>query len=411
MAGPLADLTVLDLTWVLAGPYASMILADLGADVIKVERPPHGDVARTTGPFVNDESIYFQSINRGKRSISIDLRQERGKALFLNLVERADVVMENFRPGAMDRLGLGYETLAARNPRLIYAATSGFGRTGPLRHRPALDVVVQGMGGVMSITGYPDGPPARPGLSLGDIAAGLYSVIGILTALRERETSGHGQLLDISMLDCQIAILENAVARYFATGQEPQRIGTRHPSTTPFQAFPTKDGWLVLALSWGVDNQWELFCAALDRVDLIHDERFNTSYKRTQNHADLEPLLFEAMRTKTTAEWIAILEPYGMAVGPLNTIGQAVHQEQIQHREMIVEVEHPRAGRLKIANSPLKLSRTPGRVRGAAPLFAQDTRGVLRDLLGLDEQAIDDLIDAGAVLTEGGPDIAAYLQG
>ncbi|MEE9278430.1 MAG: CaiB/BaiF CoA-transferase family protein [Dehalococcoidia bacterium] len=410
MLGPLDGVKVLDLTWVLAGPYASMILADLGADVIKVERPPHGDVARTTGPFVEHESIYFQSINRGKRSISIDLKSEKGKALFLDLVERADVVMENFSGGTMERLGLGHGVLSARNPRIIYAATSGFGQTGPLRDKPALDIVVQGMGGVMSITGYADGPPARPGLSLGDIAAGLYTAIGVLAALHERERSGEGQMLDIAMLDCQIAVLENAVARYFATGKEPQRIGTRHPSATPFQAFPSKDGWLVLALAWGVANQWELYCAAIDRVDLINDERFSTSYKRTQNHAELEPILFEAMRKKTTAEWLAILEPYGMPIGPLNTIGQAVEQEQIRQRGMVAEVEHPTVGRLKLANSPLKLSRTPGQARGAAPLFARDTPDVLRELLDLSDERIQELVDEGVVLRDGGPDIEAYLK-
>ena len=389
MAGALDGLRVLDLTWVLAGPYASMILADLGAEVVKVERPPHGDLARTTGPFVANESIYFQSINRGKRSIALDLRSPAGKDLFLQLVEQADVVMENFTAGTMDRLGLGYDVLRARNPRIIYSATSGFGQTGPLKDRPALDIVIQGMGGVMSITGYPDGPPARPGLSLGDIAAGLYAAIGVLAALQERERSGEGQMLDLSMLDSQIAILENAVARYFATGVEPGRIGTRHPSATPFQAFPTADGWLVLALTWGVANQWELYCAAIGRVDLINDERFDTSYKRTQNHAELEPLLFEAMRQRTTDEWIEMLSPYGMVVGPLNTISQAVSEEQIQHREMVAEVDHPVAGRLRLANSPLRLSRTPGRAGGPGPAYGQDTRAVLGEWLGLDDGAID----------------------
>ncbi len=410
MAGALDGLRVLDLTWVLAGPYASMILADLGADIVKVERPPHGDLARTTGPFVANESIYFQSINRGKRSIALDLRSPAGKDLFLQLVEQADVVMENFTAGTMDRLGLGYGVLRARNPRIVYSATSGFGQTGPLKDRPALDIVIQGMGGVMSITGYPDGPPARPGLSLGDIAAGLYAAIGVLAALQERERSGEGQMLDLSMLDSQIAILENAVARYFATGVEPERIGTRHPSATPFQAFPTADGWLVLALTWGVANQWELYCAAIGRVDLINDERFDTSYKRTQNHAELEPLLFEAMRQRTTDEWIEMLSPYGMVVGPLNTISQAVSEEQIRHREMVAEVDHPVAGRLRLANSPLRLSRTPGRAGGPGPAYGQDTSAVLREWLGLDDDAIDDLAAAAVVATEGGPDIAAYLE-
>ena len=410
MAGALSNVTILDLTWVLSGPFASMILCDLGAAVIKIERPPHGDVARTTGPFLNNESVYFQSINRGKRSISIDLRSEAGKALFLDLVERADVVMENFTPGVMEGLGLGYGTLASRNPRLIYAATSGFGQSGPLHDRPALDIVVQGMGGVMSITGHPGGPPARPGLSLGDIAAGLYTAIGVLAALHERRRSGQGQMIDISMLDCQTAILENAVARYFATGQEPGPIGTRHPSATPFQAFPTQDGWIVLALGWSVENQWALYCQAIGRIDLIDDARFDTSYKRTENHAELEPLLIAAMQQRTTAEWIRILEPYGMPVGPLNSIGQMVREPQIQHRGMIAEVVHPTAGPVKLANSPLKLSRTPGEVQGPAPLFGQDTVAVLRDLLDLSEEQVQRLVDAGVALTEGGPDIAAYLE-
>ena len=411
MPGALDGVRILDLTWVLSGPYASMVLADLGADVIKVERPPYGDVARTTGPFRDNESIYFQSVNRGKRSISIDLRNEAGVALFQDLAEQVDVVMENFTPGVMDRLGVGYDVLAARNPCLIYAATSGFGRTGPLRDKPALDIVVQGMGGIMSITGYPDGPPARPGTSIGDIAAGLYTAIGVLAALHERERSGKGQLVDVSMLDCQIAILENAVARYFTSGQEPGRLGTRHPSATPFQAFPTKDGWLVLALAWGVDNQWALYCSAIERLDLIDDPRFDTSFKRTENHAELEPLLFEAMGKKTTDEWLAILEPYGMPVGPLNTVGQAVGSEQIRARGMIAQPQHPRIGAIPMADSPLRhMSRTPAAVGGPGPDFAQDSVKVFRELLGIDEASLAELVKAGAVYTEGGPDIEAYLN-
>ena len=408
--GPLDGVRVLDLTWVLAGPYAAMILCDLGAEVVKVERPPYGDVARTTGPFVANESMYFQSVNRGKRSISIDLRSEPGREIFLELVDQADVVMENFTPGKMSALGLGAAELLERNPRLVYASTSGFGQTGPLRDRPALDIIVQGMGGVMSITGYADGPPARPGTSIGDLTAGLYTAIGILAALRERESSGIGQSIDISMLDCQIALLENAVARWYATGQEPGRIGTRHPSATPFQAFPTADGWMVLALAWGVESQWELFCAELGLTQLVGDERFETSLKRTQNHAELEPLLFEATKQQTTDHWVETLSVYGIPIGPLNTIGQAVAQPQIQYRGMITEVEHPIAGTIKMADSPLKLSRTPGRVRGPGPAFGADTGAVLSEWLDLDAAKIDELTEAGVVLTEGGPDIAAYLK-
>ena len=234
--------------------------------------------------------------------------------------------------------------------------------------------------------------------------------MGILAALREREVSGRGQSLDISMLDCQIAILENAVARWYATGREPGRLGTRHPSATPFQAFPTADGWMVLALAWGVESQWELFCAELGLTELVGDERFDTSLKRTENHAALEPLLFEATRRQTTEHWVETLSAYGIPIGPLNTIGQAVAQPQIAHREMIAEVEHPAAGMVKMAASPLKLSRTPGRVRGPGPAFGADTGAVLEEWLGLDGAAVAELTEEGVVLTEGGPDIAAYLN-
>jgi CoA:oxalate CoA-transferase len=398
MSGPLEGIRVLDLTWVLAGPFASMILCDLGADVIKVERLPYGDAARTTGPIVNGESCYFFSINRGKKSVCLDLKAERGKKLFLRLVDLSDVVMENFTPGTMDKLGLGYDALQKRNPRLIYASTSGFGQTGPDRLRPALDIVVQGMGGVMSITGEPDGPPVRPGVSLGDIAAGLYTAIGVLAALQERERSGHGQMIDIAMLDCQIAILENAFIRYFATGELPKPIGSRHPIATPFQAFPTKDGWIVLALSWGVENQWELFCATIGRVDLIDDPRFDTGPLRTEHHAELEPILNEAMRQKTTDEWLREFDAIGLPCGPLNNIAQAAEHPQVLARRMLAEVEHPRIGRLKLPDTPVKLSRTPGGIKGPSPALGQDTYEVLSSLLGLSAEELDELAAAGVIV-------------
>ncbi len=399
MSGPLSDVTILDLTWVLSGPYASMVLCDLGAEVVKVERPPWGDVARTTGPHVNGESAYFFSINRGKKSVAIDLQRPEGKELFLRLVEKVDVVMENFTPGTMDSLGLGYETLRQRNPRLIYAATSGFGQTGPDRLRPALDIVVQGMGGVMSITGEPGGRPVRPGLSLGDIAAGLFTAIGVLAALHERERSGQGQFVDVSMLDCQIAILENAIVRYFATGQIPGPLGTRHPAATPFQAFPTKDGYIVLALAWGVENQWELFCATIGRPELIGDERFETSALRTKNHAILEPILNEALMQRTTAEWIEEFDRIGLPCGPLNNIAQAVAQPQVRARDMLVELRHPRMGRpLTVPNTPVKLSRTPGGVKGLPPDVGEHTGEILTGWLGLSEDEVRRLEALGVVV-------------
>jgi CoA:oxalate CoA-transferase len=393
----LTGLLVLDLTWVLSGPFASMILRDLGAEVIKVERPPFGDVARTTGPHVEDESGYFFSVNRGKKSICLDLKQPAGRDLFLRLVEKAEVVMENFTPGTMESLGVGYEKLSARNPRLIYAATSGFGQTGPERLRPALDIVVQGMGGIMSITGEPGGPPVRPGISLGDIAAGLYTAVGILAALHERERSGRGQMLDISMLDCQVAIQENAFMRYSATGEPPKAIGTRHPLATPFQAFPTKDGWIVLALSWGVPNQWELFCATIGRTDLIDDPRFDSPGLRTEHHAELEPMLNEALVQRTTEEWLREFDAIGLPCGPLNDIPSAAEQPQVKAREMLVDLEHPAGFSLKIPNSPVRLSRTPGAVQGPPPALGQHTDEVLTALLGLSDKQIADLRDAQAV--------------
>jgi CoA:oxalate CoA-transferase len=395
--GPLSGVIVLDLTWVLAGPFGSEILCDLGAEVIKVERPPFGDVARTTGPHIKNESGYFFSVNRGKKSICLDLKRPAGKDIFLRLTEKADVVMENFTPGTMESLGLSYETLSARNPRLIYAATSGFGQTGPDRLRPALDIVVQGMGGIMSITGEPGGPPVRPGISLGDIAAGLYTTIGILAALHERERSGRGQMIDISMLDCQVAILENAFMRYFATGATPGPIGTRHPLATPFQAFPTKDGWIVLALSWGVPNQWELLCATIGRADLIDDPRFDSPALRTEHHAELEPVLNEALRQRTTEEWLREFDAIGLPCGPLNDIPHAAEQPQVKAREMLVEVEHPSGFSLKVPNTPVRLSRTPGGIQGPPPAIGEHTDEVLTSLLGLSAREIAELRSAEVV--------------
>jgi CoA:oxalate CoA-transferase len=401
MAGPLQGVRVLDLTWVLAGPFASMILADLGAEVVKIERPPTGDIGRSTGPYINGESCYFLSVNRGKRGVCLDLRSPKGRDLFLRLVDRADVLLENFTPGAMERLGLGYETLKERNPRLIYAAISGFGQTGPYRDRPALDIVVQGMGGIMSITGEPGGPPIRPGVSQGDLTAGLFAVIGILAALHERERSGLGQMVDVAMLDCQIALLENAFIRYFATGEVPKPLGTRHPTATPFQAFPTKDGHIVVALAWNMESQWDVLCALLGRPDLIDDPRFETNEARTAHHAELEPILSEAFRQKTTAEWLRELEHVGLPCGPVNNIAQAAAEPQLAAREMFVEVEHPVIGRFKVPNTPVKLSRTPGGVQGPSPLLGQHAAVVFRDWLGMSEEEVARLREEGVIFVHG----------
>ncbi len=406
---PLADITVLDLTWVLSGPFASMVLCDLGADVIKVERPPWGDVARTSGPYQNGWSGYFFSINRGKRSISIDLTREEGKELLRALAAKVDVVMENFRPGTMERLGLGYETLRERNPRLIFASTSGFGQTGPYRERPAVDIIVQGMGGMLSITGEPDGDPVRPGASYGDIVAGLYTAIGILTALHERERSGEGQAIDISMLDAQVSVLENAIMRYYVTGEAPKPLGTRHPSATPFQAFPTADGWLVLALAFK-EEQWALLCALLDVPELIDDPRFESGPKRTANHAALEPLLVEAFRRQPRAHWLAEFEAAGIPSGPLNTIADVVADPQIRHRGMIRELTHPAAGTIPVADTPVRLSRSESGIGGPPPSMGEHTAEVLGELLGTGTEEVEALRAAGVIATSGGPDIAELTE-
>jgi CoA:oxalate CoA-transferase len=328
----------------------------------------------------------------------LNLRSAEGRELFLRLVEKVDVVMENFTPGTMERLGLGYEVLSARNPGIIYSATSGFGQTGPDRDKPALDVVVQGMGGVMSITGEEGGGPVRPGLSLGDIAAGLFTAIGILAALNERNRSGRGQMIDISMLDCQVAVLENAFARYSATGEAPRAIGTRHPLSTPFQAFPTADGYIVIALGFGLENIWGLFCATIDRPELIDDPRFQTPGERTRNHAVLEPLLNEAMRQQATSHWVREFEAIQLPCGPLNSIPEVAAYPQVVAREMLQEVESGLGNKLTISGSPLRMSRTPGVIRGGPPGVGEHTREVLSELLGLDEAAVDAEFARGAAV-------------
>ena len=397
MPGPLNGLVVLDLTHVLAGPFASMTLADLGAQVIKVEQPDIGDRSRASGPFIDGESSYFMSINRGKLGVTLDLSKARGKDVFLQMVGKADVVLENYVPGTMKRLGLDYDVLKQHNPRIIYAAISGFGQDGPYAHKAALDVIVQGMGGVLSITGEPGGPPIRPGVSQGDITAGLFSIIGILSALQERHNSGLGQMVDIGMLDCQVAILENAFTRYFATGEVPKPLGTRHPVTAPFQVFQTRDGYITVALADGRKEKWPLFCSALDRVDLIDDPRFSDGWVRSQNYQELEPAMSEAMRKKTSQEWLDEFAALGIPCGPVNTIDQVAQDPQVEHRGMIRDMPHPRLGKVKAVGAPVKLSRTPGGSDTTSPNLGEHTDQVLQDMLGLADEELRSLRDEGVI--------------
>jgi len=391
----LEGVRILDLTRVLAGPYASMVLADLGAEVIKVELPSSGDESRGFGPFQNGESAYFTSVNRGKKSVTIDLRQERGRDLALGLAETCDVLVENFRPGSMDRFGLGYETVHAKYPQLVYASISGFGQTGPYAQRPAYDVLIQAMGGLASITGEPNSPPVRVGSSIADLSAALFGAVGILAALQRASRTGEGQQIDISMLDCQVALLENALARYAVSGEVPQPLGSRHPAITPFQFFAVSDGHIVLAA--GNDGLWRKLCTALGLLDLVEDSRFADNALRTENHAALEPLLAEVLADKTVAEWCEVLVQAGVPSGPLCDVGEVFNDEQIAAREMIVEIDHPIAGRQAMPNSPLKFSQTPIQLQRPAPLLGQHTEEVLRDMLDLGTDEITGLRADGVI--------------
>jgi CoA:oxalate CoA-transferase len=393
MAGPLTGIKILDFTWALAGPFGVMQLCDLGAEVWKIE--PVGvseERGRGQGPVVDGINTYGFSINRGKQSILIDLKHAEAKELVFSLAEKADVLTENFSPGTMGRLGFDYEAVSARNPRLIYASLSGFGQTGPYAERGAVDVIVQGLSGVMSITGYPDGPPARTGYSIGDMAGGLYLAQGVLAALVERGVSGKGQYIDVAMLDSQVNLLENAVVRYFATKEVPGRIGSRHPLSMPFQAFPTADGHLVLA---GV-RDWTFFCGLIERDDLGADERFETGALRLQHHAILEPMLNETFARKPTAEWLELLSPHFL-IAPLNTIDEMAADPQVNARGMFVDLPTWQGGTMRVVNSPVKLSRTQVEVTRGADRPGGHTRAILKEALAMDDARIDALIEAGVV--------------
>ena len=391
MPGPLEGIRVVDLTRILAGPYCTMILADLGADVVKVEQPG-GDQARRNGPFFagrdgRERSTYFTSVNRGKRSIVIDLKNPDGKETFLRLVDGADVVTENFRPGTMTNLGVDYATLSARNPRLIMASVSGFGQNGPYAKRAALDVIVQAMGGMLSITGDEGGGPVRPGVSMGDITAALFTTIGVLSAIVERDRSGLGQHIDMAMLDCQAAILENPLMRYFAVGEMPERIGTRHPVTAPVQALPTKDGYVAVAVSDGPSGHWGRFAALIGKPELKDDERFASGWLRRVNYDELRPYLEAALAQRTTGEWVDLLGPAGIAVGPVQDVSQVAVDPQLNFRGMFVEAEAPQVGPVTFTNTPVKHSRTPGGVRRGAPELGEHTDAVLAEAGVAVEQA------------------------
>ncbi|MBK7127146.1 MAG: CoA transferase [Dehalococcoidia bacterium] len=396
MNGPLEGIRVLDFTWALAGPFATMQLADLGAEVVKVEYPETHEKERGFGPYHDGISTFFFSANRGKKGIAIDLKTEDGKALVKRLARRADVVAENFRPGTMDRLGLGYSALREVNPRLIYAALSGFGQTGPYSAMAAVDAVAQAMGGTLSLNGEADGPPMRIGVSIGDMAGGLYLAIGILAALRARDITGEGQLLDVALMEAQIALCENAIVRHSASAEAPTRQGSRHPLVAPFGPYETSDGWIVIANV----KEWELFCAIIGRDDMALDERFLTNRARLENVDSLESELASVIATRTTSEWFAIIEPANVcAIGKVNTIADLFEDPHVAGRRMLVDIPMPygKPGTLKLPNSPVHLSGTPAIVARTMPEHGGDTSAVFADWLGISDEETAELRARGIV--------------
>ncbi len=393
--GPLHGITVLDFTRVLSGPYCTMALADLGARVIKLEHPGRGDDTRRWGPpFLGDESAYFLSVNRNKESVAVDFKSPGGRDVVERLVAKADVIVENFRPGTLDPLGLDAATLRAARPELIYCSISGYGQTGPRCDEPGYDAVMQAEGGLMSITGAADGPPLRLGVAIVDIVSGMFAAQGVLAALVARGNTGRGQVVDIGMLDATVALLTYQAGNFFATGAVPGRLGNRHPTIAPYETFATADGDLALAV--GNDGLWQAFCRAAELPDLAVDARFATNALRLANYDALKPPLVAAFASRTRAQWTARLLEHGVPCGGVRTIDEVFADPQTVSREMVTAVDHATLGQVKVTGVPVKLSETPGAVRTGPPTLGQHTATVLAEL-GYDHAAIRALADSGAV--------------
>ncbi len=407
MAGPLSHIRVLDLSRVLAGPWAGQNLADLGAEVIKVERPKTGDDSRAFGPpWVKDsegrdtrESAYYTSANRGKKSITLNIADPEGQRIVRELAKQADVLIENYKFGDLARYGLGYDDLHVLNPGLIYCSVTGFGQTGPFRERPGYDFMIQGMGGMMSVTGEPDdapgGGPQRAGVPVADIITGMYSSIAICAAIASRERTGRGQHIDCALLDSQIALLSYQNANFFATGKSPARIGNLHPNIVPYQPFRTADGNVIVAC--GNDNLYRRLCDVIGRPDLVSDPRFATNGKRVENRSEMTRILAEIFLTRTTKDWVAALEAAGVANGPINTVAQVYEEPQVIARNVRIELDHPVAGKLSGVASPMRFSDTTIEYHRAPPTLGQHTDEVLRERLGMSEQDVAELRAKGLI--------------
>ena len=394
MAAALEKLKVVDLTRTLAGPFCTMMMGDMGADVVKIEEPNQGDETRSWTPFWNGESTQFLSFNRNKRSLSLNLKEREGVDIVLGLAAKADVMVESFRAGALDRMGLGYDAVRAINPNIIYCSISGYGRTGPMADMPGYDLIIQAYSGLMNLTGEPDGSPLRVGFSLVDLFTGMMAYGSILTALHHRQKTGEGQRIEAALLDGQVATMSYHATGYMATGVEPHRLGSGHPSLVPYQSFPASDGFFIL----GCANQglWERLCRAIDRPELLEDPRFASNTSRVENRVECVGTLSELFQTKTVAEWVEIISGAGIPCGPINTVSQVVNDAQVAARNMIVNIPHPKVPDLRVPGSPLKLETTPSSIRRPPPMLGEHNEEILAES-GYDAAKISALRDKGVI--------------
>ncbi len=393
---PLEDVKVLDLSHALAGPFCSTMLADFGAQVIKLEPPGAGDLARTWGvPVPGPDHAYFVTLHRNKRGVVVDLKHPQGKELFFRLVERCDVVLENYRVGVLARLGLDYEAARKRNPGIIYCSVSGFGQTGPYRDRAALDLILQAESGMISVTGEPGSSGTRAGVSIADMTAGMYAAYGVMLALRVKDKTGEGQAVDISMLEGQLSLLGTTFGNYFANGEIPKPMGTAYPAVVPYQTFHTKTRDLALAIAG--QKLWQIFCPVIGCPELANDPLYRTVPDRARNRESLIPRLQEVFLKRPYEEWEPLLLANDIPVGAINNLAQVVEHPQVKARGALVELDHPRAGRVRTVGSPVRLSKTPAAIRTPAPLHGQHTHEVLREVLGLNADELAALSAAGVI--------------
>lgn len=394
--GALQGVRILDLTRVLAGPFCTMLLGDMGADIIKIEEPGKGDDTRGYPPFLNGYSAYFTNLNRNKKSLTLDLKKPEAKETFWQLVKTADIVIENYKPGTMEKLGLSYEKAKAVNPKIIYASISGFGQYGPYKDRPGYDIIGQAMGGLMSVSGWPDSPPTRSGTAMGDILGGLNCCIGILAALKSRDNTGVGQHVDVSLVDSVVSSMETIIQLYLVEGRIPSRIGNRYEFIYPYDSFETSDGWVVIGV--GGDEVWKRFCKAIDREDLLSDSTLEKNRDRVANHPRLKQIVTEWTSSRTVDSVVELLLSHSVPCAPIYTIDKVVNDPHIAvAREMIVDMDHPKEGKMKVINCPIKFSDTKPTIRTTAPHLGEHNDTVLKELLGMSDEEIAGLKASGAL--------------